>query len=380
MGQAQSGGPCGAGFDRRVGGFVDALAGGFHARGGPAAPPPGGAVGGAGHWEGAPPPTRLPAAARLVALGDLHGDLGKTLRALRVAGVVDARGRWSGGETVVVQVGDQLDRGGDEIAILHLLERLQGEARAAGGAVHVLNGNHETINSDGRFRYASAEGMQEFQEWQKVQRLAQRLKEGCGCAAGLASPGAEPEPERAQEMKLHRMKPEFRAGGEARMSALQPGGPIARRFFASHPVVLQVGQSVFVHGGLLPQHVDYGLERINAESRQWLLGKGERYGPHFLQGRDAVVWSRRYSVEEEKCECDTLREALAKVPGASRMVVGHTVQQPEGINGACGGRVWRTDVGMSKGVADAAPEVLEILGDRTVRRLREGRPPQVLVP
>ena len=378
MGQGQSG-PCGADFDRRFGGFIDALAGGFHARGAPTAPPPGRAAGGgggkspSGGWEGAPPPTRLPAAARLVAVGDLHGDLGKTLRALRMADVVDARGRWCGGRTVVVQVGDQLDRGGDEIAILHFLERLQGEARAVGGAVHVLNGNHETINSDGRFRYASAEGLREFREWRQVQRLAHRLKDGCGCAPGLSSPGAEPEEKRAQEMRL-------KAGGEARMSALQPGGPIAQRFFASHPVVLQVGQSVFVHGGLLPQHVDYGLERINSESRQWLLGQGGRYGPEFLQGRDAVVWSRHYSLEEAKCECDTLREALAKVPGASRMVVGHTVQQPEGINSACGGRVWRVDVGMSKGVADAVPEVLEILNDSTVRRLREGRPPQVLVP
>ena len=44
--------------------------------------------------------------------------------------------------------------------------------------MHVLNGNHETINSDGRFRYASAEGMQEFQEWRKL--FAAMLKEKMG--------------------------------------------------------------------------------------------------------------------------------------------------------------------------------------------------------
>lgn len=32
---------------------------------------------------------------------------------------------------------------------------------------------------------------------------------------------------------------------------------------ARHPVVLQIGSNVFVHAGLLPSHVEYGLERIN---------------------------------------------------------------------------------------------------------------------
>ena len=38
------------------------------------------------------------------------------------------------------QVGDQLDRGNQEIEILYFLERLEREAAAAGGALHVLNG------------------------------------------------------------------------------------------------------------------------------------------------------------------------------------------------------------------------------------------------
>lgn len=38
---------------------------------------------------------------------------------------------------------------------------------------------------------------------------------------------------------------------------------MSRRFMARHPTVMQVGSTVFVHGGLLPSHVEYGLERIN---------------------------------------------------------------------------------------------------------------------
>eukprot|EP00959_Pyramimonas_sp_CCMP1952_P338940 7098086-Pyramimonas_sp.AAC.1 len=39
-----------------------------------------------------------------------------------------------------VQVGDQLDRGDDEVAVLYFLERLAREAESAGGALYCLNG------------------------------------------------------------------------------------------------------------------------------------------------------------------------------------------------------------------------------------------------
>lgn len=74
------------------------------------------------------------------------------------------------------QVGDQLDRGDNEIQILYFLERLQKEATAAGGALHILNGNHETMNVGGRFRYATAPGRVDFIRWQLAQNLAAKMK------------------------------------------------------------------------------------------------------------------------------------------------------------------------------------------------------------
>lgn len=49
-----------------------------------------------------------------------------------------------------------MDRGDQEIKLLFMLERLQQQAAAAGGALYVLNGNHETMNVAGNFRYATA--------------------------------------------------------------------------------------------------------------------------------------------------------------------------------------------------------------------------------
>src|SRR4051794_29951374 len=66
-----------------------------------------------------------PAPARVVAIGDLHGDLDHARRALRLAGAVDAQDKWVGGALVVVQTGDEVDRGDDDRTILDLVESLK---------------------------------------------------------------------------------------------------------------------------------------------------------------------------------------------------------------------------------------------------------------
>eukprot|EP00171_Calliarthron_tuberculosum_P015784 IDg15784t1 len=57
---------------------------------------------------------RYPAADRIIAVGDVHGDVGALRQVLSKAGVLGVDGSWSGGRTVLVQVGDQLDRGDGE--------------------------------------------------------------------------------------------------------------------------------------------------------------------------------------------------------------------------------------------------------------------------
>lgn len=71
-------------------------------------------------------------------------------------------------------------------------------------------------------------------------------------------------------------------------------GAVTTRFLADHPIALQIGSTVFVHGGVLPQHAELGLERINQETRAWMRGEALRM-PSFLSGRQAIVWAREYS-------------------------------------------------------------------------------------
>ncbi|EHA8588076.1 Shewanella-like protein phosphatase 2 [Cocos nucifera] len=309
-----------------------------------------------------PPATRLPAPGRLVAIGDLHGDLPKTLQALSLAGLADpSTARWTGGATVAVQVGDVLDRGGDELRLLYLLHHLKLQAAAAGGALHTIHGNHEIMNVSGNFRYATPAGVDEFRRWALWYRAGLAMKRLC--------PGVEPPPDpfKGIPKSFPGVKKEFWEGIRARLAALRPDGPITNRFLVGNQTVLLVGDSVFVHGGLLQNHIQYGLEKINEEVRDWIMGLKGRISPVFVRSRDSVVWLRAFS-EGLNCDCQQLEGVLELIPGARRMVMGHTIQE-EGINGVCGDRAIRIDVGLSKGCSDGLPEVLEINGGGELRIL-----------
>lgn len=86
-----------------------------------------------------------------MAVGDLHGDYNQTLAVLRLAGLINSKNRWAGEDSLLVQTGDILDVGPDDLNIVQFLMSLGEEARGAGGDVHQLLGNHEIRNFAGDF-------------------------------------------------------------------------------------------------------------------------------------------------------------------------------------------------------------------------------------
>ncbi|CAJ1783492.1 unnamed protein product [Sphenostylis stenocarpa] len=303
-----------------------------------------------------PLPTRLPSPQRLVAIGDLHGDLEKSKQALRLAGLIDAADRYIGGSATVVQVGDVLDRGDEELKILYFLEKLKREAARSGGRIITMHGNHEIMNVEGDFRFATKSGVEEFRAWWEWFRVGNEIKSLCH---GLEKPN---DPMRGVPSSFRGVRKEFHDGFRARVAALRPNGPIAKRFLSQNVTVLVVGDSIFVHGGLLPQHTSYGLEKINEEVRDWVKGSTGHFSPDYCRTADGLVWVRKFSRgNEQECDCSALEHVLATVPGAKRMVMGHTIQEV-GINSVCDDRAIRIDVGLSKGCGDGLPEVLEISG------------------
>ncbi len=274
---------------------------------------------------------------RVVAVGDLHGDMDATRRALRTAGVIDDKDAWSGGSTVLVQTGDVLDRGDDERAILDLFDRLGDEAKKAGGAVYALHGNHEIMNVAGDLRYVTRGGFTTFEN--------------------VTSP---PNPRLGERFEQHE---------RARGLAFAPGGPYALRL-ARLDTVVMVNDTLFVHGGVLSKHIRYGLGKLNREVKAWM--RGDRPNPPpIMDGEDAPTWNRRYSSPDvDARDCRVLATALDHV-GAKRMVVGHTPQKG-GITSACNDRVWRIDIGLASHYGSARAQVLAIDGDK-LSVLREQR-------
>jgi hypothetical protein len=308
-----------------------------------------------------------------VAIGDIHGDLQALKVALRTAGVLHAtRDTWIGGRTVVVQVGDQLDRGDDELAILALIRKLQRQAKHAGGALHVLFGNHEHIASSTQgFRYATKGTYANFARWEAVCREKGRLsakefdEHHCELYQG---PLMCPMQDHQCQAVIQRVPREVRS----RFLALYPGGCIAKGVLARERAgALIVGDTLFVHAGLSTQQLSQheraqdAIRDINLEMSLYFSGGV----PQLSENTMDVIWTRDYGQAVDRRVCNDLQRTLAMLPGnVTRIVVGHTIQ-PGHITSACDGAAWRIDVGMSRGTYGTRPQVLEILPGGRVKVL-----------
>ena len=373
-------------------GFVDAFVGTLHAQGGAgcASRAPcfsDGDDGKGGGTKEIETRNRRTARERVVTIGDLHGDLEQTKRAFRACHLTDLKDKWIGGKTTVVQVGDQLDRGPDEVAVMYFLERVAEEAERSGGELVRILGNHETLNIAGRFRYAQREGCADFTRWRDRQKIGMELKKMCfgsekqmerryrkkkqtnWCAYETGEKRHEKLPSWIREDDVHSIN---------RWKAVCPGGEFTKRFFAGKNVAERVGSTLFVHAGVLEHHALYGLENINKDIREWASNAENPRGvpPSHVQSDQSIVWARDYAhTEEERCDCAKLSRALHFLPGVERVVVGHTIQKGGGgATAACDGKVLRVDVGMSRGCGGNTSEGVEILNDgEKITRMVDGQ-------
>jgi hypothetical protein len=228
----------------------------------------------------APSASVLPAVPRIVAVSDIHGQYALLVRLLRANRVIDTQDRWALGTDTLVIAGDVFDRGPQVTEAFWLLYGLQQQAAAAGGAVHFVLGNHETMVLYDDLRYVNP----------KYLRSAQLL--------GRSYP------------------------------QLYAADSVIGQWLRTRPVLLQIGDTLFLHGGISPEAVQMAVDpaRTNA-AYQASLGipkaevKADPATAPLYDGKTSPIWYRGYF--DGRLDSQGVQAVLDRLQ-LKRIVVGHT--------------------------------------------------------
>lgn len=90
---------------------------------------------------------------KLMAISDIEGNFEAFRRLLQSNKVIDNNYNWTFGNGHLVLAGDMFDRGEQVTECLWLIYSLEDKAKAAGGYVHFILGNHEIMNLNGETQY-----------------------------------------------------------------------------------------------------------------------------------------------------------------------------------------------------------------------------------
>jgi hypothetical protein len=211
---------------------------------------------------------------RVAALSDVHGMYHSLTSLLTHAGFIDSHLNWSAGKTLLIVVGDSIDKGPQSIEVLDLWISLQAEAKSAGGELVHLLGNHE------------AEFLADPNDDSKATELLHELKD--------------------QGIPVTDLTRKTSARGI---------------FLHSEPLAAKVGNWLFGHAGLFPK-MSWNDFKARAEKT---LTAGN-YGDSFLSGSDSILEAKNWW--EDQSTRDDLETRLSK-EGIFGVVLGH---QPAAFN------------------------------------------------
>lgn len=203
-------------------------------------------------------------AARIVAIGDIHGEIDGFKRILQSAGLADAAGKWTGGRAQLIQTGDYTDRGAGTRAVLDLLMALEPQAKRAGGRALALLGNHEVMNLIGDTRDVTREIFATFTDASSEKTRNAAWEQYARIGAGKLAKG---EPAAAVYSQTR----------EAWMTTHPPGYAEYRDAFAPRGkygawlrdklVVTRVHDTIFMHAGISPAQAPEKIDEINTRVR-----------------------------------------------------------------------------------------------------------------
>jgi len=246
---------------------------------------------------------------RIVAVGDIHGDYNQFIKILKHAKLIDKNKNWIGKNSILVQMGDLVDRGVDSKKVLDLMIKLKKQSKQNGhGKVYSILGNHELNRLSGIFTFSLINDMMSFGSIE-------------------------------QHRKAFALHTKY--------------GNFLRK--EMEPVVI-VDDILFTHAGLISEYADLGISQLNKKIHDILIDApynitSESTHPLLTDPmiiNNGPMWTRFFSLKEENQDvCEELSKVL-KTTKTTRMVIGHDVQKNGKINSLCDNQLIMIDIGLTK--------------------------------
>jgi hypothetical protein len=223
----------------------------------------------------------------ILVLSDIHGDIDYLNSILIQMNIVDEDGNWQWNKNQIVVTGDSVDKGPADFYVLWRLYQLSQQAKGAGGAVHVLIGNHEHYQLRGNHSRLNAD--MRVKSFAMVENLTQ-----------------------SNSPYSHKT--------------------ILGQWLRSRPVALRLGKYLFTHGGLSKSHLNSHYSLADLNESVWEYYRKTEHSAlkpsdklDLALGREGLIWFRG-QLRNDRSKTPNSKE-LAKILtmyGAEVLVIGHS--------------------------------------------------------
>ena len=244
---------------------------------------------------------------KMLVISDIEGNFGAFRKLLQGNGVIDENFNWTYGKDHLVLAGDFVDRGTMVTEVLWLIYSLEEKAKAAGGYVHYILGNHEIMNMSNDLNYVQERYIQHAQLMNKPY------------------------------MQL------FGANSEI------------GRWLATKNVIERVGNTLFTHGGVSGylNSLNISLKELNEITKPFYTDTTYRYKDdrlNLIYSDFGPFWYRNY-YKAPRANPQQIDSTL-DIYNVRAITTGHTIIANE-IRSLYNGKVFNVDVHHAEGRSEA---------------------------
>lgn len=244
---------------------------------------------------------------KMLVVSDIEGNFEALRKLLQGNGVIDDNFNWTYEKDHLVLIGDFVDRGTMVTEVLWFIYMLEEKAKAAGGYVHFILGNHEIMNMSNDLGYVNERYLQH-----------------------------------AQLLNRHYME---LFGPDAELG----------RWLATKNVAERIGKTLFTHGGFSSymNQIALPLKDLNDITRAYYTDTTYNYKDQRLNviySDFGPFWYRGY-YKPPRAGIEQIDSTL-NIYGVNQITTGHTIISTE-IRSLYKGKLYNTDVNHAEGQSEA---------------------------